>query len=293
VYLRVLLLKVITLFLGLSALSQHESGADSLKKRKTISLVGAGSALTASYVALNSVWYSDFDKQPFHVFNDLPEWNGMDKLGHVATSYNLSLFSSKYFEKYGWAKKSDVLGSAFGFVYTSSLEVLDAYSDGWGFSFYDLGSNAIGSAMFLAQSRLWAEQKFRLKYSYSSSGLSELNPALLGSGSERLLKDYNGQTYWLSFPLSTGGEGKVLPAWLDLSLGYSVDHFIRARPEQVGFGFEPRSEFFLSLDINTTRIKTRSRFLRVVLDVVQFIKVPFPALQWDNRHKFSFRPLYF
>ncbi len=271
-----------------------DSVSDSLKMKRSriISLSSAGVISAGSYIALSEIWYSDFDKTDFHFFNDLNEWNGMDKLGHVTTAYNLSDYSSRVFRRCGWQEKSALIGSAFGFTYTSALEFLDAYSAEWGFSVYDLGANFLGSSSFYLQDKLNGAQMARWKWSYSDSGLSSINPGLLGSTtSERMLKDYNGQTYWLSidlFKLNSAQE-----RWISVSLGHSIHDFTRAQRGLISEPFQPSSQWLVSFDVNWDKVPLRNKHLKNVLKVLNFIKLPFPAVQWANGSGITFHPIYF
>ena len=46
---------------------------------------------------------------------------------------------------------------------------------------------------------------------------------LAAAGVERMLKDYNGQTYWLSANLKSFFQGSNIPAWLNVAVGYGAD----------------------------------------------------------------------
>ena len=41
----------------------------------------------------------------------------------------------------------------------------------------------------------------------------------------------------------------------------------------------PYSQFYLSLDIDLVKIKTKSKFLKSVFSVINFIKIPAPTLE--------------
>ena len=128
--------------------------------------------------------------------------------------------------------------------------------------------------------------------SYSDSGLAHISPNLLGSNiSERLLKDYNGQTYWASF--SALRLNKSQQRWICFSLGYSIEGFTRARKSDIQTPLFPRSQYFLSLDVDWNKVPIRNKHLKNVLKALNFIKVPFPALQWDKKDGIAFRPVYF
>ena len=51
-------------------------------------VAGGTTALYAgALVGLNYLWYEGYPRSGFHSFNDMGEWNQMDKLGHLQTAY--------------------------------------------------------------------------------------------------------------------------------------------------------------------------------------------------------------
>ena len=144
--------------------------------------------------------------------------------------------------------------------------------------------------MLAGQELAWGEQRVRLKYSYYPSRYAQYRPELLGrSFSESWLKDYNGQTYWLSFSPRSFMESSRFPAWLCLSFGYSAGGMTggSANPQFNGAGellpdFERYRQFFLSLDVDLTRLEPRSGLLRTLFSAFGFIKIPFPAVEYNR-----------
>jgi hypothetical protein len=147
--------------------------------------------------------------------------------------------------------------------------------------------------MAISQEALWREQRFRLKFSYAESGLAKYNPSLLGDNTySRLLKDYNGQTYWLSFnPFSfSKKEQKYFPGWLSLSLGYSAYGMLGGHSNTVlamdskgnVLKYERERRFYLSLDVDLTKIKTRSKVLKRLFEALNILKFPAPALELSH-----------
>jgi hypothetical protein len=52
----------------------------------------------------------------------------------------------------------------------------------------------------------------------------QYRPNVLGSSlAEQMLKDYNGQTYWLSVNLHSFYKGSKIPKWLNLAIGYGAN----------------------------------------------------------------------
>lgn len=81
--------------------------SNSFNKKKVLLVTGTHTVLwTATYTALNKAWYKGYPKSNFHFFNDMNEWNGMDKAGHVWTAYQLSKASAHSWAFAGMNKKS-------------------------------------------------------------------------------------------------------------------------------------------------------------------------------------------
>jgi hypothetical protein len=269
------------------------------KKRLTASSIGTGVIWSGSIIGLSAVWYKDYPKTSFHTFDDSQEWMQMDKMGHVFSAYHLSDKVSKI---YRWSglnrKKSAFIGAGVGWGYQLSFEFLDAQSAGWGFSWSDVGANTLGSGLFLSQELIWQEQFLKLKFSYSPSDYAQYRPSILGSNfSERLLKDYNGQTYWLTFSPGSIFPKSKIPAWIAIAAGYSVDAKLLGNNDfyQTADGlkrFEAKREFVLSLDLDVTKLPIKKPWLKKLLSPFNVIKIPFPALVF-RVNDISGRLLYF
>ena len=57
--------------------------------------------------------------------------------------------------------------------------------------------------------------------------------------------------------------------------------------------FERTPQFFLSLDADLTKIRTRSKVLKGLFTVLGFIKIPLPTLEYNAEDGFVFHYLYF
>jgi hypothetical protein len=272
-------------------------------------VAGAHAAIwTGSFIALNEAWYADYPKQEFHLFNDWPEWQQMDKAGHVWTTYQLSRLSADVWKWSGVSDKTSVwLGGASGLAFQSVIEILDGFSEEWGFSLYDMGANVVGAGLFVSQALIWKEQRIAVKFSYFPYAyppeLQARSEELFGAGpAERILKDYNSQTYWLSANLRDFLPRSRLPKWLSISAGYNARLMVGGREnvwtDESGtvqdYSSIPRyRRFFLSLDVDLTRIRTKSPLLRTVFSALNAIKIPAPALEYNTRGQWIFHPFYF
>ena len=230
--------------------------------RKRQWFVGASNAAVwgGTTILLNEIWYKDYPRTAFHTFDDANNWRYMDKCGHAFAAYKLA---SIEYASWTWAgiapEKAVWLSGGLSWGYLFTVEVLDGFSEGWGFSYADLGANTIGSGLFVIQQLTWHDQRFRLKFSYKPSEFAKLRPNVLGSTfPERLLKDYNAQSYWISAsPGAFLPPGMYFPRWVQLSFGYSAHGMLNGDSNLYtidGFTYRARSEFAISLDLDWSQV---------------------------------------
>jgi hypothetical protein len=252
-------------------------------------------------VGLYFLWYKKFPHSHFHFFNDNREWLQVDKVGHAATAYNIAVIQNDLMRWCGVEPNQSILiGSATAITYMSIIEVMDGFSKHWGFSKGDMLANLVGTALFASQQRWWGDQRVTLKFSAHFSPYSKYYPAELGNNwISRILKDYNGQTYWLSFNLRSfmGVESKF-PAWLNLSFGYGAEGMIGASSNPATVNgksipyFKRIRQFYLAPDADLFRINGPGA-LNGFLYLTRFSKIPAPALEFNSEKKFRFHPFYY
>jgi hypothetical protein len=294
-------LKFIILFLLFVNLFGFASDSLSLFKKRKLALGISSIALTSgSLIYLNQAWYQEYNTSKFHEFNDNDEWFQLDKCGHTFTTYQTGRLMMNAMDWAGYSKKNQLLiGGLSGLAYMSAIEVMDGYSEGWGFSWGDMGANALGSGLAIGQKALWNEQRIQLKFSFYQSNYAKYRTNLLGeSFGSQILKDYNGQIYWLSINPSTFMKKETkFPKWLNVAFGYGANGMIGARDNnfliQDADGtirtFNRYRQGYLSLDVDFTRIKTKSRFLKSVFTCINIIKIPFPNLEVsEGKLKFNY-----
>jgi len=272
--------------------------------KRTASVVGIEIiGYTGAMVMLNNLWYKDYPRSSFHWFDDNQQWLQMDKMGHAMTSYYIGVVGIRALRWSGLSeRKSVIYGGILGLSFLTSIEVLDGLSAEWGASSGDMLANISGAGLLIAQELLWKEQRMMLKFSVHNSLYAQYRPNVLGeSWNERLLKDYNGQTYWLSINLkSFGGKESYVPSWLNLAFGYSADgmtggsqNYLYDNDENPIPEFERQRQFFLSLDIDLTRIKTKSTFVNTLFGAFGFIKIPMPTYEYGTKSGLKGHFLYF
>ena len=280
----------------------NSDSSSTLKKRKTILLSGIGVSYAGSMTALYSLWYKGYKQTPLHTFNDSKEWFGMDKLGHTTTSYYVGQAGYETFKWAGFSENKSIwIGGSVGLVYLTTIELFDGVSENWGFSWTDMGANTFGTALFISQQQLFKEQRIRLKWSYHPTQYAQYRPNLLGkTNNERILKDYNGQTYWLSGNISSFfPKYKFIPKWLNLSFGYSAEGMLGANSNPIKIEdkslpyFKRYYQFYISPDIDLTKIRTKSKTLQFIFKTINFIKIPMPTIEFNQDKKSKFYYIYF
>jgi hypothetical protein len=300
--------------------------ADSLH-RPRLWAAGAvlGTVYPTSMVMLWNTWYEDYPIQRFHLFNDMGEWNQMDKVGHFFSAYQEQRLGY-HFGRWAGMGNRGATWAGFGLaqLVQTSFEVFDGFSADWGFSLGDVGFNLGGSALFTAQQLTWREQRIGIKVSTRKPNypdvtispalgngppvtLQQRADALYGTGlTSLLLKDYNAQTIWATVnPRSFAPDARWLPRWLNVAVGKGADNMF------AGFGYAwrgdknctgpdcpiyvvdpvlfPRTrQYYLSLDVDLTRIPVKNRTLRTVLAAFNVFKVPAPTLEWSRQRGMRF-----
>lgn len=290
--------------------------ADTLnKKRFNLALTSSSLIYTGFSIGLYNTWYRQYPQSKFHLFNDWNEWNNMDKAGHVYTSYFQGVLCYKGANWTGLEEDNSILvGAICGTLFQSTIEVMDGFSDKWGFSVGDMAANLAGVGTFVAQQKVWGEQRINLKVSswpknYSTQDISSIGGTatttldarateLFGKGFyESFLKDYNAQTIWASFNINSFiKKESAIPDWLNVAVGYGSENMF------AGFENEWRNDnneqfvldnavypnykqYYLGLDIDLTRIKVKSPFLKSLLSILNIFKLPLPAIEYNSLGK--------
>ncbi len=269
----------------------QQSQKDFLLKPAQV-FVGETIIYGGTMVGLNALWYKGYEHSDFHWFDDHDEWLQMDKFGHGFTAYYLSNISTSLFQQTKWAdtQKHIIFGSITAWTYITTIEILDGFSAKWGASYSDLIANTIGTGLFALQQLKFRKQIIVPKFSFHQTPLAKYRPDVLGENFlQNLLKDYNGQTYWLSVNLSDFLNDEFFPPWLSFSLGYSAEGLLAGKENPLDLPYFNRSrQYLFSLDVDFRKIKVKSRFLKQCFRAINVIKFPFPAVILENKQvKFS------
>ncbi|GAB2570041.1 DUF2279 domain-containing protein [Spirosoma areae] len=254
-----------------------------VRQKGRIRTVGATSLLTlgSTYVYLDRTWWHG-KGVPFHfdAGRDLTYAGGLDKVAHLAGG----VFVSETYDKaFRWAGVSErkaewlALGSA-AFV-EIGIELKDAYSPTYGFSWRDVAAGTLGGFWPMAQHRSGFLRDAQWKVSYWQQTPKYFTER--GIPAQRFsIDDYINQTYWFSFsPERLGGQRwqRTCPDWLQLSVGVGLEAETWSQHHD---GLGGRHEWYISPDINLIKLlKPRSSVAKAILCALKYIKIPAPTLQ--------------
>jgi hypothetical protein len=299
--------------------------AGTLHKGRFWLSAGTGAAVYGGFsIALWNAWYKDYPLTRFHTFNDWGEWKDMDKAGHFFSAW---LESHYVFQGACWTgmKRRSAMWTAVGvgMGLQATIEVMDGFSEEWGFSFGDVGFNTLGVSFFAMQELLWAEQRIHVRVSGIRPGYSD-EPLFSADGGQAttldrraaglygtsffhvLLKDYNALTVWGSANIHSflpNKEESNFPRWLNLALGYGAENlyggFANEWTDEQGNRFVldpgryPRyRQFYLAPDVDWTRIPTKKRWARFALGLLNWVKFPAPALEVNTLGRVKVHAIY-
>lgn len=268
------------------------------KKRKQITHITLLTTTAITHSALYVAWYRNSRSIPFHWHNDNKQWLQMDKLGH-AWSANFAVNQS--YRAYKWAgysqRKSALLAMGVSVLFQTPIEYFDGLSPDYGASWGDLTANMSGTLFSGIQHYAWGKRKIYLRFSTRLTDFAAIRPNILGSNlAERILKDYNGQTYWLEFvPERMGWKSENWPRWLGFAAGYGARGMLGGHDNiwQDKFGniFDYSSqkryrEFLLAPTICFEMFRNhKNKWLRALCIFTDLVRIPMPGIGYTTQGK--------
>ncbi len=277
------------------------------KKRLALFTGSAVVGFSATMVGLNYLWYADFPRSSFHFFDDSGEWQQIDKAGHTVTPY-LEAYYIMHILRWSGVKHKPaaIYAGLTAFMLQNTIEVFDGFSTEWGASVSDVAANFTGAALMTSQELIWGEQRIRLKVlphlqSYPDGELNDRADQLYGSSViVRFIKDYNALNTWLSVNPASFNKSQKHLRWLNIAVGYGAGGMYGGYENtwnDKNGNYHDRTDiqryrrFFVSLDVDFSKIKTRSRTMKAFLDVLNIVKVPAPAIEFNTKGQLRFHPL--
>ena len=259
-----------------------------LLSRRRFLLAGAALAYVGAALVVGKIWYGQAARTNWHWFDDRAEWRQMDKMGHAFSSFHCSRLLGALLR---WAGQPEAQAhrkaAGLGFLAHAPIEWLDGFMPAYGASWADLLANAAGSGLYYGQAALSPGHRWlKPKFSFAPSPFAHLRPQLLGKNwAEQLLKDYNGQTYWLSLAPS-GQMAKAwqqhLP-WLRVAVGHGATGMVRAREDQNrAAGHQSRRRFLVGLDLDLAYLREKTDLApgwEIVLAGLEMYRLPMPTIE--------------
>ncbi|GIV24539.1 MAG: DUF2279 domain-containing protein [Bacteroidia bacterium] len=233
--------------------------------------IGAGLLYGGTYALPIAAWYDWRTARGWRFFDDGLEWKQMDKLGHAWTTYHLAYLLKDWGLRCGYeAGRARMMGAVLAWAYQATVEAVDGFFPKWGASLWDLAANTAGMGLFWVSEALESTPwQVGLRFSFHPTPYARQRPDLLGTGAAQILKDYNGQTYWLCV------FHRRVP--VGLALGHAAEGLLG------GYGYENPAQiqarearkWVLSVDPNWTFFLRRPWWS---LRIFVAIKTPLPAL---------------
>jgi hypothetical protein len=273
----------------------------SIQKGRLAAVISTASGLYVGSMAyLQYIWYKDSERVPFEFYNDMGGYNQIDKFGHIYGAYLESYIGYHSFRWAGVSEKKAVLyGGSLGFIMQLPIEIWDGMYEGWGFSWSDIGANALGSLLVIGQQLAFREQIVKYKLTFSPSPYAPQANGYLGEGFNQLFYDYNGHTYWLSTGINRVIKNNLIPGWVNFAVGYSADGMFGEFENLTHWRgitipvTERYRQFLISFDIDFCKIPTRNKTLKKIFNSIFMIKVPFPTLEINTKGEVKFHLLYY
>lgn len=271
-------------------------------KGRFAAVVATEAALYAGAMSyLNFIWYKDTKRVPFEFYADGKGYQQVDKFGHAYGAYLESYIGYRAMRWSGASKKKALLyGGTLGFLLQSPIEIVDGFYEGWGFSWTDMAANAVGSSLVIGQELLFDEQIVKYKFSFRPSPYAKQANGYLGSTfTGQILQDYNAHTYWFSIGLNRIIRSEHIPDWLNVAVGYGANGMFGEFENIKKWGnvvippTQRYRQFLFSLDIDWTKIKTKNRILKPILQSMFMLKLPFPALEINTKNGFRAYGIYY
>jgi VanZ family protein len=297
-------MKIRLIFLLASLVSVCAVKADSTTinyKKRNLLLGGLATGTVLTHTGLYFLWYDGYPSQPFTWINDNKGWLQMDKAGHAFSAFAITHSASTWFRNTGMSKqRSAVYGTVAALAFQTPIEIFDGFSAGWGASAGDLLANTTGALLAGFQHYYRDDAPLIMRWSYGKSEYADLRPGMLGSSpKEKWLKDYNAQTYWLSYTPKSTIRG-AWPAWLGIAVGYSGGGMLGSESNiwtdkqgqlQDYSHITRYRQWLISPDIRLSRIPVQNKNLRFALSLFDFWRFPLPALEMRGG-TFRFHPIY-
>jgi hypothetical protein len=242
--------------------------------RWNIARLGAFTLVAGTLVYGAGVWWVH-DSRPFHFWNE-PWWgdaNGVDKIGHMYTSY--FMFHALH-EMLLWGghdpDASFWWASGVAAFHGLAIEIGDGFSD-YGFDYRDVTSNYTGLLYGMLQAKVPFFRNFEIKWSL-------YYPMTHHSFKVNDLYDYH--IYWMSFrvhELLPSAAKPYWPSFLQIAFGLGTKEHTMRRT------------YNISLDYNLEKIPIEGKDINLIKKLLNMFHLPAPGITLSKGHAPEYRLL--
>lgn len=292
------------IFTSINSLYSQDTTIHSNNRKRNV-WIGLSTLTIGTHATLYKTWYNKETQRSFHWVNDNKNWLQIDKAGHVFGAYFSATAASAAFRYSGYSrKKSALLGTGFSLAFQMPIEYFDGKSSGWGASSGDIIANAAGSLFAGIQNWHWGKARIPIRFSFRPSHFAAKRPDMLGSNTpSRMLKDYNGQTYWIDInPERIKERPNFWPRWLGINLGYGADGMLGGDDNiwkdadgrvQDYSHIKRNRQYYIGPSISFGYLKKHpNKAVRALAYITDKIRIPMPVFEFTGKNNPTFHPLY-
>jgi hypothetical protein len=281
--------------LGQSAVSTFLKPSDTISiSRRNAVFITESLLFFWGIVQMNKPFDKKIMNSKFHFVNDNLNSMQMDKVAHVFCSYHIGSLAANSLQWAGVEKKDQLIyGASLGFVYLTTVEIIAGFSKNSGTSTGDIIANGLGTSLYVSQELIWNEQRIIPKFSFETTDFFSSSPREMKS---RFMDELDLQNFWLSINLHSFFKESKIPKCLNVAFGYGVERVDLRDQKNVDNlvqNASPYRQIFLSLDVDLTKINTKSHFLKTIFYLFNTIKIPSPTLEYSRREGVKGHLLYF
>jgi hypothetical protein len=267
--------------------SLSRGSADSGMKINTTRAWILGVSLFTADVAIMGYYFATYynpresERSKWHTFNDWYNADlNFDKLGHV---FATQMYSNAMYHMLRWTNMSEgasmIWSSSAAFVFQAEMETTDGFYKKWGWSWWDIGANAVGAAWPNLQ-RLWKPlQSVNIKMSWHPS------PNFKKKWQNNPVADYDGCTCWLTLAVNDVLPRSLKPYWPDwlgIAVGYGTANTMVGKEafnnDSEGHGAGDQ-EWYLAFDYDIRGLFGDSPFMHFLKEALNLIHLPAPAVR--------------
>ena len=197
------------------------------------------------------------------------KYGGVDKVGHMYSTYLLSLGFSSLFEYWGMSEeKSFTYGPLTSWIFHGMMEVGDSFSESQGFSYEDMVMNTLGAGFYYVREKYPAVKEtvdFRLEYIPDLS--SDID----------LFTQYNSMKYLMALKFSGFESMEDTPLkYFELQVGY----YTRGYQEHDAYSTKERV-VYVGIGVNASEVLKALGWTKTS-EVLHYYQLPYTSIPFGH-----------